>query len=78
MSRYKKKVICPTDNTRLGWEQLVETRANNTYTYHCKECDTYWHTEWYKHYSDDMKRWNWDYRAVWDDFGNKFVLLSKV
>ena len=76
MSRYKKKVICPLDGVKLSWPELVETRASDIYTYHCGECGTYWHVEWFKHVraGSDAKNWNWNYKSIYDDFGKRFEL----
>lgn len=73
MSRYKKKVICPLDGSKLGWEELVETRANDVYTYHCKDCNTYWHVDWFKDRKPNGS-FNWNYELVYDDFGKAFKL----
>ena len=74
MSRYKKKVPCPTCLGRMGWEQLVETRADNEYTYHCKPCDWYWRVSWFKDYND-KGRFKWNFKRVQDDFGHAYDLL---
>lgn len=78
MSKTKKKVICPTDNTKLGSEELVETRAGDSYTYFCPNCKWYWHVDWFKQKSESGKSWSWDYKYIYDDFGKRFELLPKV
>lgn len=73
MGKYRKKVSCPLDKTKLGWEELVETRVGEVYTYHCGHCNTYWHVQWFKHYkSIGSKTWKWNVSSIYDDFGKKF------
>lgn len=77
MSKYRKKVICPLDSEKLSWGQLVETRSHELYTYHCQQCDTYWHVEWIKK-TTTGKNWVWDYKRIYDDFGKIFEKVLDI
>lgn len=76
VGKYKKKVQCPTCESKLGWTDLVETRTGDIYTYHCEACKWYWHVYWYKHYKADQKTWNWDFRTITDDFGKSYTKVQ--
>lgn len=76
MSKTRRKVPCPIDNTHLGYDVLVETRVNDKYIYHCHGCDTYWIVTWIKKKSVSGKSWSWAIKNVRDEFGRSFDYIG--
>ena len=76
MAKFKRKVPCPVDKTLLGYDVLVETRANGEYIYHCKECNTYWVVTWVKKSSASGKSWVWAIKNVRNNYGRSFDYIG--
>jgi hypothetical protein len=76
MSKLRRKVPCPVDKTKLGYDALVEVRANGEYIYYCRGCNTYWIVTWVKKLSVSGKSWVWAIKNVRDDFGRSFDYIG--
>lgn len=76
MAKTRRKVPCPVDKRKLGYPELVETRANGEYIYHCKDCDTYWVVTWIKKKSASGNSWVWAIKNVRDEFGRSFDYIG--
>ena len=68
---YKHLLYCPTDHKTL--RDMVSSHSGEE-TYHCEDCDTYWHFKWFKHYPEGSKRYKWRIEYIRDDFGQLFAL----
>lgn len=76
MTKRRREVPCPVDRVLLGYDVLVETRANGEYIYHCAECNTYWVVTWVKKYAESGKSWVWAIKNVRDEFGRSFDFIG--
>lgn len=66
---YKHIVRCPLDNTKL---RSMVASTTEYETYHCLDCDTYWHVYWYKYRTVLKSGFKWRISKIRDDFGKLF------
>lgn len=68
---YKHVLYCPEDKTKLD---TMVSSANGEETYHCIECDTYWHFKWMKQTPLGGGPYKWRLVYIRDDFGKTFAV----